>query len=451
MENVVQRIKNVKDGLQTSVKNAWQKIKNGFPTLMTDAVQQVKSLQIQLPKVQSLKEWEKLVLIVVPYIIGCIALGICIGIQGERTIGLKDGLILPLEFGTETIRLATKGICNSLLFILEGIDCINDGFSRKSCSPLLSFKPSLITLEVVFAWIYLSLIGLLAGSTLQQRYQKMSRKKGGVKRSATASAGRARKLFIKACQEYRKPILVSVATAVFFITCSICICSQKECSTVDYALAPLTTVLGLVSQLIRGVLVGLFWILGCPDAPANPKPLDLPKIEMPSVKVPQIQAPDLSKIEIPVPHLPSRSKSWSGWISGVASRGSNWVPSFGSGSSWSVHWPSSKSMTSWIPKASSVGSKTVAVPTFKLKEVQPPKIYVPTLTTKQVTVKTLSYRLVPFILLVIPLLCLLAYFLVQWILMVSAKFQRKKTALDINQEGKWEYGASSKRMKLEQN
>lgn len=436
------------------MRKVWT-FKNGFPTLMTNAFQQIKTLQFQCPRLASLKEWEKITLILVPYLIGCISVGICIGIQGERTIGLKDGLILPLEFGAEIIRLTLRGICNFLLFLLEFIDCINDRFSSKSCSPLLSFKPSIQTLEVLFAWTYLTIIGIFMGSILQERYRKLSRKRGGggVKRSTgTSTVGRAQMVLkdaYKKVNEYRKPILLSVAIVVFYIACSICICSKKDCSTVDYALAPLTSVLVVTGQLVRGVVAGLVWILGCPPAPTNPKPLNLPKIEIPSVKVPQIKTPDLSKIEVPMPHLTSSSsKSWSGWIT---LKGSNWVPNFGSDSSWSMSmpWPSSKALTSWIPKARSVGSKTIAIPTIKLREVQPPKMYLPTLSSKQVSLNSVFSRLVPVLLLVIPLLCLLAYLLVQCILMISAKYQRQKTALNINQDGKWEYGSSNKKLKLQ--
>ena len=447
MENVVQRIKTFKDELQTSMRNVVQKFwtfKNDFPTLMKNAVFQIRTLRLHFPRIDSLKEWEKITLILVPYLIGCIAVGICIGIQGDRSIGLKDGLILPLEFGTELVKLALRGICNFLLFLLEGIDCINDGFTRKSCSPLLSFKPNILTFEVLFSWMYLLTIGILGGSVIQERYRKLSRKKSGVKGSGMTTEGRARKFLMDASKKYGKPILLTVAFVVFYMACSICICSQKECSRVDYALTPITSVLLVIGQLIRGVIAGLLWILGCPPAPTNPKPLDLTKIEIPSV--PTMKTPDLSKIEIPMPHLTTSSKSWSGWIK---SKGSHLVPNFGSGSSWKVQLPSSKALTDWIPKARSVGSKTIAIPTVKLREVQPPKIYLPTMATKQVSLNSVFSRLIPVLLLVIPLLCLVAYFLVQCVMMISAKYQRQKTALNINQDGKWEYGSSNKKLKLQ--
>ena len=293
MENVVQRIKTFKDELQTSMRNVVQKFwtfKNDFPTLMKNAVFQIRTLRLHFPRIDSLKEWEKITLILVPYLIGCIAVGICIGIQGENSIGLKDGLILPLEFGTELVKLASRGICNFLLFLLEVIDCINDGFTRKSCSPLLSFKPNFLALEVLFSWMYLLTIGILGGSVIQERYRKLSRKKSGVKGSGMTTEGRARKFLMDASKKYGKPILLTVAFVVFYMACSICICSQKECSRVDYALTPITSVLLVIGQLIRGVVAGLLWILGCPPAPTNPKPLDLTKIEIPSV--PTMKTPD---------------------------------------------------------------------------------------------------------------------------------------------------------------
>ena len=382
-------------------------------------------LESAIKKLRKLKpnDKEKAVLIIVPWILGVVAYGICVG---QNELSTANGFMLPLDFSWGIFKLLIKSICNMLHLTVEIVDCIcpdND----HCLDDIVSYRPNFAALVMVLAWIYTITVSWLAGSLIKSRVASMRGRRGvsSAQESVASAFKKAKKSVNSALKKLKIKLkgvdwkkhknllwLIPVFAVVFCLAFGIYICKVKDCSYLKLSGTPLT-------QKMKNMFVAPSWF-----------------------KFPSF---DYKR------WIPSSTKLFGGGSGESLGLKGSWSGSGSGQTSNAVAELFPKVATknkewSLIPKSASTKYRWY-VPTIKLQKFVLPSVYLSVIKLKPINLGFSWW--IPAAILSIPLLVLLIFLLTRCIISIKSK-RGQQSLLGINSEGKWEYGASKKKMDLKQ-